>query len=382
MDMTKNVYSTPVSSPEGEQTVDTAYLDEGQYVDRSAETVTTNSYKCPNCSGELKWSPDDQKYSCEWCGSLFTNEELGEHKPQEQTHEDVDFSEETDFYICSSCGASIFCDHNTAATFCYYCHNPVQLQGRLSGAFKPEKIIPFKLSKEKAEKAFRELCGKKWFLPFGFMRDSTLEKMSGVYVPFWLADTHVDAHVDATSIDKTEHRHGDRVEVTERHYKHSRSAKMYYEGIPADGSKKIDDDIMDAIEPFDYKDLRDFEMSYLSGFLCDKYDVDKTEVLPRIRERVEKSAVAKLTADIHGPGAVVVTNKNVRLLSTKWHYMLLPVWFFTYKCRGKFYDFALNGQTGKAVGQYPVSIVKLAVLVAVLTVVLGFIAFGIISILA
>ncbi|MBQ7989858.1 MAG: hypothetical protein IJ080_03815 [Oscillospiraceae bacterium] len=341
--------------------------------------MTTHSYKCPNCSGELKWSPDDQKYSCEWCGSLFTNEELGENKPQEQTQEDVSFSEETDLYVCSSCGASIFCDHNTAATFCYYCHNPVQLQGRLTGAYKPEKIIPFKLSRETAEQKFKELCGKKWFLPFGFLSESTLEKLTGLYVPFWLADTRVDAQVDATSVEKIEHRHGSRVDVTERHYAHSRKAHMYYEGIPADGSKKIDDNIMDAVEPFDYKDLKGFDMSYLSGFLCDRYDVDKTEVLPRIKAKVEKGAVEALTADIHGPGAVVVTSKDVRILSTNWHYMLLPVWFFTYHYHGKQYDFALNGQTGKAVGQYPVSAPKIALLIAGLTLVIGLIGWFIMT---
>ncbi len=341
--------------------------------------MTTVSYKCPNCSGELKWSPDDQKYACEWCASLFTEEEVNQHQPQEQTQEDVNFSEDTDLYICSSCGASIFCDHNTAATFCYYCHNPVSLQGRLTGAYKPEKIIPFKLSREKAEEEFGNLVKKKWFLPFGFWGQSTLEKMTGIYVPFWIADSHVDAHVDATSIEKIERRHGDRVHVTERHYAHSRSAKMYYEGIPADGSKKIDDNIMDSIEPFNYADLKDFNMSYLSGFLCDKYDVDKAEVLPRIKDRIEKAATEKLLADITGPGAVVLTTKNVRLLDTKWHYMLMPVWFFTYKCRGKIYDFALNGQTGKAAGQYPVSIAKLFMLAAAITGIVGAIAYFILK---
>mgnify|MGYP002616689005 CR=1 FL=1 len=34
------------------------------------------SFKCPNCGGELIFDPATQKYKCEYCNSLFTQEEL------------------------------------------------------------------------------------------------------------------------------------------------------------------------------------------------------------------------------------------------------------------------------------------------------------------
>ena len=45
---------------------------------------------------------------------------------------------------------------------------------------------------------------------------------------------------------------------------------MSYEKVPVDGSTKFDDDTMDSIEPFNYNELKQFNMSYLSGFLSEK----------------------------------------------------------------------------------------------------------------
>ena len=186
-----------------------------------------------------------------------------------------------------------------------------------------------------------------------------------------MADPDIDISVTGSARTSTSHRRGDTTYVTERIYELSRSARMRFSGVPADGSKKIDDDIMDAIEPFNYKDLKDFDMSYLSDFFCDKYDVEKTEVMPRIKERVENSATELLKKDMTGYGPVTIKSRNIRFLATKWRYMLLPVWFFTFKYRGKVFSFALNGQTGKAAGRYPVSIGKLCILAAAVILLVG-----------
>ncbi|MBQ4486922.1 MAG: hypothetical protein II936_07940 [Oscillospiraceae bacterium] len=333
--------------------------------------MPTITYKCPNCGGELMWSPDAQRFTCEYCSSEFTEEEAKQQSPQAPTAEDEQFDNETDVYICKSCGAEIFCDHNTAASFCYYCHNPVSLSGRLEGKYRPDMIIPFSLSRDKALELFKAHCRKKLFLPFNFLSDSTLEKMTGLYVPFWIADVNVDADITATSKEETSHSHGNKVTVTTRTYDLRRSARMFFRGIPADGSRKIDDDVMDAIEPFDYNDLRNFDMSYLSGFYADKYDVDKLEVLPRIQERVDKAVTDRLLYDMRGHGVPVIKEKRIRLTNTNWRYMLLPAWFMTYKYNGKVYTFALNGQTSKVAGRYPISPAKVfsmaAIIVAVIT---------------
>ena len=333
----------------------------------------TFTYKCANCGGEMVWEPDKALFVCEYCTSEFTEEEAKAASPQELTEADNEFAGQTDVYTCTSCGAEIFCDHATAATFCCYCHNPVSLKGRLTGMYRPDKIIPFKFGRDRAVEAFKGICRKKKFLPGNFLSEANLEKLTGLYVPFWVADCETDAKVMGRSVESHSVRRGDRTHVTENTYRHEREARFTFKDIPADASKRIDDATMDAVEPFDFNELRDFDMTYLSGFLCDKYDVEKLEVLPRIQTRVEQTAVELLTADMSGHGAVTVTEKNVRIIGVNWRYIMLPVWFMSYKYRGKDYHFALNGQTAVLAGKFPVSAGKLFLLGLILMSVITFI---------
>ena len=138
-----------------------------------------------------------------------------------------------------------------------------------------------------------------------------------------------------------------------------RKGKVCVDGIPADGESKIDDLLMEAIEPYDYKDLKDFSMSYLSGFFADKYDVDKAEVFPRIRQRAQLAGKNTTNSTIQGYNVVVPSVEQYNINSTKWQYMMLPVWFMTYKYKGEMYEFAINGQTGKIAGTPPLDKKKL-----------------------
>ena len=325
------------------------------------------SYPCPNCGGDLAFKAETQNFVCEWCMSEFTKEDLektygDQTAAAEETVSDIkDFSEGTNLYVCGSCGAEIIADENTAATFCYYCHNPVALSGRLSGSFCPEKIIPFKKSKEQALGGFREWCGKKWFLPSGFTSEAQLEKITGLYVPFWLADCHVRSELKAKGKIVNVTHMGDTTITHTKVFDVRRSADMDYNGVPADGSLRLDDSLMDSIEPFDYEALTDFSMTYLQGFYADKYDVDKHEVIPRIKSRIETAAKKTVLDDVTGYTSVDSINFSANILNTKWRYMLLPVWFLSYDYRGKKYFYAMNGQTGKFSGIMPVSIPKLIV---------------------
>ncbi|MCM1329307.1 MAG: hypothetical protein NC253_07670 [Ruminococcus sp.] len=320
--------------------------------------------KCPNCGAAVGFKPDVQKFVCDFCGSDFTEAEINsanetERKTVEQNNY---FSGHTNLYQCQSCGAEIVSDENTAATFCHYCHGGVVLQGRVSGALQPELIIPFKYTRDLAEKAFEGWCAKKWFLPGDFTSKKQLEKMVGLYVPFWLSDCTVDSSVVCDAKNVSSHISGNYRITHTRVYSVERAAVMEYRGVPADGSKKLEDDLMDAIEPFDYSAFEPFNMNYFSGFYADKYDVDKETAFPRIKERMRQGAEQVLMNDINGYTSVSKLSANMNVKKAAWHYAMLPVWFMTYIHNGKKYFFALNGQTGKIAGIPPVSGKKLALL--------------------
>ena len=324
--------------------------------------MTIVQYKCPNCSAPLQWGAEKQIFCCEYCDSEFTKEQLKlafpdiENMSLEQTEEEKkqtdEFSDGTSLFICESCGAEIIADENTAATFCYYCHNPTILKGRLSGEYKPSHVIPFAVTREKAVKLFKDWCSKRWFLPKDFKSEQQLEKMAGVYIPFWLADCKTDAKIEAVGRRIRTWQSGDMQYTNTREYLVKRSAVVDYVKVPADGSSKAEDALMEAIEPFDYKKLEPFSMSYLSGYLAEKYDIKNTDVLPRIRDRVVRDSESLLMQSINY-SSVSLRNKDIKLIKTDWHYTLLPVWFMTYKHGGKSYYFSINGQTGKLAGTPP-----------------------------
>ncbi len=343
-------------------------------------------YKCPNCGGPLEWGAEAQKFTCEFCGSNFTHEQLElafpdlENAPLDENVAEIsdantEFTEHTSLYRCNSCGAEIIAEDTTAATFCYYCHNPTILEGRLSGDFKPSAVIPFKFNRDTAQQKFKDWCKKRWFLPSDFKSQQQLEKIAGVYIPFWLADCKLDADITALAKNVRSWRSGDTQYTETKEYQVHRNGVVDFEKIPADASQKAENELMDAIEPFNYNELIPFSMSYLSGYLAEKYDVDKLAVLPRIKARAEAAAEEKLRSTIVGYSSVTITSRRINVIRTDWKYTLLPVWFMTYKHNGKSFYFAINGQTGKLSGTPPISYPKVLAFCSGLAVLLGIIGF-------
>ena len=115
------------------------------------------------------------------------------------------------------------------------------------------------------------------------------------------------------------------------------------------------DDLMDSIEPFDFQELQKFSTAYLPGFLADRYDVSVEECAPRADERCANTVVEMLESTVSGYSTCSVTSKNVQLSRGKVHYALLPVWLLNTKWNGKNFLFAMNAQSGKMVGDLPVS---------------------------
>lgn len=322
-------------------------------------------YKCPNCSADLKFEPSTQKLSCEYCGGSFTIEEIkklfakNESQAKEQTKEqEKDFSENTNLYHCSSCGAEIMATNQQTALFCYYCHNPVILSGKMTGKYRPQKVIGFKISREDAVKKFQDWCFKR-FVPNDFKTDKQLEKITGLYVPFWLTNGTVKVDFNAKAT-KVRHWTSGSYNYTEtKEYEIIRAGGIKTEGVPADGSERIEDELMESIEPFNYEGMKDFSMSYLSGFYAEKFDIDNEKMLPRVKERLA-AACKKIAMDsIKDYTTVEVKKEKYDVIDVKTEYAMLPVWFMSYKYKDQVYEFVMNGQTGKIAGTPPLDEGKL-----------------------
>lgn len=331
-------------------------------------------HKCISCGAKLPFNPTTQKWDCEYCGSSYTLFELNEYEEKIKNKKSYDL----DCYRCPDCGAEIVADKTTSATFCVYCGNTSIIKNRLEGEFNPSKIIPFQTTKEQAIDAFKKMKKGKIFTPKEFNNELNIQKITGVYIPFWVydCDTNGDLEIDARRI-RTWMSGNYRYTKTD-YYQVNRSGNMKFDNVPVDGSSKFDDDIMDSIEPFDYSGLKEFDMSYLSGFLSENYDINNKVAAERMKQRVEKTTIDELRATVSTYTTTIIKNSNVDIDIKEIEYMLLPVWMLNIKFKDKLYLFAMNGQTGKIVGNVPISIPKL-ILISLLTLGVSFLVLFLVS---
>lgn len=326
---------------------------------------TLQEYKCPCCGGAVNFDSQVQKMKCPYCDTEFEMEALkaqeesaAANQPDSMDWEQTekaqwDDAEEMQVYVCQSCGGEIVTDENTAATICPYCDNPVTLTGRLSGVLKPELVVPFQLTKKDAVDALSRHVQKKFLLPKVFKDQNHIDEVKGIYVPFWLfdADTDADAQFRATRI---RHWSTGNYDYTETgFYQAVRSGTMSFRNIPVDGSQKMEDALMESIEPFHMDGAMDFQSAYLAGYLADKYDVDAETAIERANTRIKHSAEEVLSGTVTGYSTVETVSSSVRFSGGKSRYALLPVWLLNTTYNGQNYRFAMNGQTGKIVGDLP-----------------------------
>ena len=325
------------------------------------------SYKCPNCGGPLKFNPQKQKYACEYCLSEFAQEALMDEK--EKTQEEKKESSgkaETLLYTCPSCGAEIVTDDTTAASFCYYCHNPVILSGRLSGEFHPDYVIPFTYGKKEAVEIFRDWMKKKRYVPKAFYSEDQIEKITGVYFPYLLYSCTTQGSVEASAQRIRVWESGDRRYTETQTYEVHRSGSMPVKHVPRNALKKANRKLIEGVLPFETDKLKPFHMGYLSGFVAERRDMENQEFTQEVKTEIRNFAEDTLRNSISSYDHVRVQNQDIRLEDETWEYALLPVWTLTYndESRNRIYYFTINGQTGKVCGELPVDKGKLMLLFA------------------
>lgn len=138
------------------------------------------------------------------------------------------------------------------------------------------------------------------------------------------------------------------------HFLVRRGGSVGFEHVPVDGSSKMPDDLMESIEPYDFSDAVNFQTAYLAGYLADKYDVDAQQSIERANARVKKSTEDAFAATVQGYDTVTTEHSSIQLHGGKAKYALYPVWLLNTTWNGNKYTFAMNGQTGKFVGDLPV----------------------------
>ena len=315
-------------------------------------------YKCPNCGADMTFDAETGFLLCDSCENVMNVEEypIEDFDQFEETTSSTLFGDnEATQYMCKNCGAVLITDADTSATTCSFCGAPMILSDRLSGQMAPAKVIPFKISKEEAQKAFRKWCKNGLLTPKGFMSAERIKSITGMYVPFWLYDLNGQGEAEADCKKVRTYSSGDYIYTETKYYHVYRKVDLDFLKIPADASKKMDDELMDLLEPFDYSELKDFKTPYLAGYLAEKYNYTDKDLLQRVKTRVNHYVEDYIRSTIYGYSTTQFTRKWIDVKQRNAFYTLLPVWMICYDYENSEHIFAMNGQTGKVVGKPPIS---------------------------
>lgn len=327
------------------------------------------TYKCPNCGAAMEFDGASQQLKCTGCQTALGVREYEEsygHLYQEQQSSNAgqenrqqgsrgSINANMKIYHCQSCGAELVADEYTSATICSFCGNPSLVEERLNGAFEPSAVIPFKIDREQAKKIYKDWVKKGPLTPKTLSTDSTIEKISGIYVPFWLYDYRASTQMHAKAEKVRTTRRGDTEYTYTDHFQVFRDVEADFIKVPADASEKMPDDTMDKLEPFDYGALEPFSMPYLSGYLSERYNFTDEQMQSRVGKRINQYITEIARSTIQGYSSVTVLSNQVSMQDMHNEYALLPVWLLNCRYNGKDFQFVLNGQTGKIVADRPIS---------------------------
>lgn len=324
---------------------------------------------CPGCGGTLEYDPGFDALICGSCGNIidpktlpdaddfYLNNDVSDD-PKKIADTLSEFEELTGemydchVYACSQCGGEVIISGTEISTRCIYCGSTAVVFSRISKENRPDKIIPFSVTKEEAITAVKERIFKGAFLPAGF-KDIDPECVRGIYIPYFT--------YDGTISDTQHHQFGISEET------HVFDASAEFSDLLVECCKTLDDRSTALLEPYDMRAAVDFDTSYLQGFYSNSQDVS-----PRgARGIAEMKARAIFNSEMRQQSPNRMSRTVISMPKLDLHrtsYVLLPAWFVTINAKGMPYTFLVNGQTGKAAGTAPWSKIKVFGTLAVLSI--------------
>ncbi|MCM1121020.1 MAG: TFIIB-type zinc ribbon-containing protein [Eubacterium sp.] len=299
-------------------------------------------FKCRNCGGNVVYEPGRGKMYCPHCESVDSEDTIRGGTITQ----------------CVNCGAPIQVQSYASAGRCEHCGCYLIYEERVEGVYEPHMVLPFKVNKDNAVHAMEAEFGRRLFTPSDFMSTKSLEKMVGIYVPFWLYDYNACYDFAGEGTRVRSWRSGDTEYVETSYYQVVRKMDVDFDKIPVDASYAMEDGVMDLMEPYSYQMLLDFDPKYMSGFYGEVYNQGAPDLEGRAQVKARGSSEELMRQSLQLYNTVRPLRKDLNLQRNGVHYALMPVWEYLYRYKGKTYPFHVNGQTGKVIGTTPVSIGK------------------------
>lgn len=353
--------------------------EEGSFEEeRGEKREAVSHFPCPNCGADMKFRPETQTLHCSYCSTdidISSKGEINEYDFFTTTDSsEGNWGEERRIIHCENCGADTVIDDVAAAQSCAFCGSAHVVRNDGSAGIAPESLVPFYISREKADDNFRKWIKGTRFLPKSVKTNLNTGKLKGVYIPFWTydADTWSSYVGEAGQYYYVTHtdwvtRNGKREMVTRRErrtrwYPTGGAYSQYFNDVIVNASKNIDENILQKLHPFQMDKLVPYKPEYLAGFYAERYGVGLTEGWERarvtVKREIRKGIIRQINAD-----EVRNLQINTRYNAIRYKHLLLPIWLSAINYKNKVYRYMINGQTGKVQGVAPVSPGKVAGLI-------------------
>ena len=337
---------------------------------KNYKNVATDCIKCPSCGGTLNFNPDTQTLKCEHCGNTVDFEKNKEVKENDITEgfdkvKPWDSSEQVT-YKCNNCGAVIIINAEEEATACPFCGATHIIKDKSFEGIRPQAVIPFKFGTDKAAE-----YGKKWaksriFAPRKFKKNLNRENMRGVYEPCFTFDSNTySTYVGRVGYRRTRTVGSGKDRRTETYIEYKNISGTYtefFDDLLIANSDKFNQKQIDRLSPFNTANACVYEKNYLSGFVADGYTKGLNECWQDAKRTMDslirQHIKREYNADVVDYLNVSTTHENVT-----YKYLLLPVYFLSYKYGKKSYGVAVNGCSGKVRGKMPISPLRVAIAV-------------------
>jgi hypothetical protein len=346
------------------------------------DSAQSDRFPCPNCGGELTWEPGAQKMRCQYCDSLVDVPQRGPFEAEE--HDLMAFLEKVpraegygvtlQTFTCKQCGATVQAPPTDRRDItCPFCASSyvAEASAPAENVIKPEALIPFKVDKKQSQSTFQSWLGTGWFRPNDLKNLGRLDRVSGLYLPFFTFDAHAES--DWTAMAGYYYYVTENVEVTgsdgKTRWEQRQVQKVRWEPASGDRADDYDDVLVPGVQherlnlilkvyPYDTQNLTPYSPMYLSGFGILNADMPLKMVYQIAKQNMEADQVERCSGDVPGD-----TQRDLRVRTSlsdqTFKHLLCPLWIGSFRYKGKVFPFVINGQTGKVYGEKPWSWVKI-----------------------
>ena len=346
-----------------------------------SDVTALDKHPCAACGAQAQWNPSRQLLVCPFCGTsapfqVAPDGTIVEHDLAKALREIPDAERgwlaEKRTVKCQSCKAISVFDPARVGQQCDFCGSPALVAyEEIKAPIRPQSLLPFKLTEGQVREQIRKWYASKWLAPNRLKAKALVDRVHGIYIPYWTFDAHVVCpwQADAGHYYYTTESYRDNQGRTQtRQVRHVRwepaagEVRHFFDDEPVPGTHGVSHSLLEGVLPFPTSELIPYDTAFLSGFVVEHYQLVLLEA--------SQHSEASMTRQLHEMCAAQIPGDTHRNLTIQpsfsartFKHILVPVWLLSYTYGNRLWQVVVNGYTGKMAGEYPKSFWKIALLV-------------------